>query len=167
MRGTMSDQKPSVLFLSSYDSVRSQMAAALLRHRAGNRFEVHSAGLTPRDVHPLTRTVLEEAGIETSSLEPTRISRFLARVVVNTAIIVCEQGPGCPRMYPFATETLHGPFEDPRLPDMSDAERLRAFRSLRDRIDMRIRSWSEARGGVSEPTNALARPPRAALQPGL
>jgi len=162
----MSDQKPSVLFLGSHDSVRSQMAAALLRHRAGNRFEVHSAGLTPTDIHPMTRAVLEEAGIETSSLEPTRISRFLARVVVNTAIIVCEQGPGCPRMYPFATQTLHWPFEDPRLPDMTDDERLHAFRSLRDRIDSRIRSWIEVRQEVSEPTNVPARP-RPALQPGL
>jgi arsenate reductase len=163
----MSDTKPSVLFLSSHDSIRGQMAAALLRLHAGDRFVVHSAGLSPAPVHSLTKKVLEEVGIDASDLEPMRISRFLARVVVNTAIIVCEDGPGCPRMYPFATRTLHWPFEDPSTRGLPEAERLAAFRDLRTRMDARVRAWLEEETAEAASTVEAGRRTWPALQPGI
>ena len=53
----MRDRKPVVLFLCTGNTCRSQMAEAILRHHAGEQFEVFSAALRPADeVHPLTRT---------------------------------------------------------------------------------------------------------------
>jgi arsenate reductase (thioredoxin) len=58
--------KPAVLFLCTHNAARSQMAEALLRMRAGHRFEALSAGLEPTEVHPLMRQVLSEIGIDPS-----------------------------------------------------------------------------------------------------
>jgi len=164
----MSEKKPSVLFLSSHDSVRGQMAAALLRHHAGDRYEVNSAGLAPNEVHPLTKAVLKEAGVDVTGLEPTRISHFLARAVVHYAIIVCEDGPGCPRMYPFATRTLRWPFENPSALDPSHHDHPAAFRALRDRLDAKVRDWlKEQKRVASKPRAELGDHGRSILQTGV
>lgn len=57
-------RKPSVLFLCSHNSARSQMAEALLRHYAGAHLDVYSAGLHPSEIHPFTRQVLAEMGLD-------------------------------------------------------------------------------------------------------
>lgn len=58
--------RQKVLFLCVGNSCRSQMAEALLRHHAGDRFDVYSAGLNPKPIHPLTHQVLREIGIDSS-----------------------------------------------------------------------------------------------------
>jgi arsenate reductase len=67
------------------------MAEAFLRHYAGDRFEVLSAGLAPTQVHPLTRAVLAETGLAPSALRAKGINDFLGRVSIHYAIIVCGQ----------------------------------------------------------------------------
>jgi arsenate reductase (thioredoxin) len=57
-------QKQNVLFLCTGNSARSQMAEALLRHRAGDQFDAYSAGTDPKGVNPLTQRVLGEIGID-------------------------------------------------------------------------------------------------------
>jgi protein-tyrosine-phosphatase len=67
------------------------MAEALLRKHAGDRLEVASAGFEPTDVHPLTREVLSEVGIDGSNLSAKGLREFLAKHTVRHAIIVCAQ----------------------------------------------------------------------------
>jgi arsenate reductase len=132
--------KPRVLFLCTHNSARSQIAEALLRHRAGDRFEAVSAGLRPTEVHPLARTVLAEIGVDDSRLHAKPIREFLGGTSVRHAIIVCEPSePQCPRLFPFATRTLHWPFDDPTTAEGGLA--LARFRRVRDDIDIRIQGW--------------------------
>ena len=58
--------KDSVLFLCTNNSCRSQMAEALLRRHTEHRFQAFSAGLRPREIHPLTYRVMAEVGIDIS-----------------------------------------------------------------------------------------------------
>ncbi len=136
-------KKPLVLFLCTANSARSQMAEAILRDRAGDRFEAASAGLSPSRVNPFTLRALDEAGIDTGGLRSKSTSEFLGKVAVRYAIIVCDKAAQhCPRIYPFASRTLYWPFEDPAAAEGTDDERLEKFREVRDQIASRIDTYS-------------------------
>ena len=140
----MAETKPRVLFICTHNAARSQMAEALLCHYAGERFDLLGAGATRTEVHPLTRQVLTDIGLDPRELYAKHLDDFFAKVSIAYAIIVCEPAEdGCPRLYPFALQTLHWPFEDPTQPEGSTAERLHAFRTVRDQIDRRLRTWLE------------------------
>jgi arsenate reductase len=136
-------QTPCVLFVCTHNAARSQMAEVLLRHRASGRFRACSAGFEPTEVHPLTRQVLEECGLDAAGLHSKPTREFLGRVAVRYAIIVCEEAePKCPRIFPFAANTLYWRFEDPAAADGLSADmQLARFRRVRDDIDARIAAW--------------------------
>jgi arsenate reductase len=134
--------KPLVLFICVHNAARSQMAEALLRKHAGDRFEVASAGLEPTEVHPLTQAVLAEVGIDTSAQHAKGIGEFLAKVPVRHAIVVCGQAEAlCPKIYPFAGEVLKWAFDDPASSEGSPDVQLAKFRRVRDEIDARLHRW--------------------------
>lgn len=136
------DTLPRVLFVCTGNSARSIMAEAILRHHAGDRFEVHSAGMEPKGVNPLTIRVLREAGFDTAGLASKNTMEFLGRTRVHHAIIVCDHAQqSCPRIQPFASRTHYWPFPDPAAATGSEEDRLRVFREVRDQIDARIRAW--------------------------
>jgi arsenate reductase len=138
---TMSD-KVRVLFLCAHNAARSQLAEALLRHHAGELFEVASAGFRPTEVHPLTRKVLTEVGVDASALRAKPVREFFGRTSVQYAIIVCEPDEvDCPHHFPFAIRTLYWAFDDPTTAqgDLGVAR----FRRVRDEIDAHIRTWLE------------------------
>ena len=136
--------KPRVLFLDATNSDRSQIAEALLRLRAGEMFEVCSAGLMPQPILEDTRCVLREAGVNPDGLRPKSVGEFLARVPVRYGITLGQRGePHAPRIYPFAVRTWHwdcpvpGPLRGP-------AAQLAMLRKIRDDLEERIRRWLDA-----------------------
>jgi arsenate reductase (thioredoxin) len=66
-----------VLFLCTHNSARSQMAEGLLRHLAGDRFEVMSAGTEATHVRPLAVRAMDELGIDISGQESKTLDRYL------------------------------------------------------------------------------------------
>lgn len=133
---------PAVLFLCTGNSARSQMAEALLRHHAGDRFEVYSAGLEPKGIHPLTVRVMEELGISLKDHRSKSLEEYLGKLPVRYAITVCENAEQqCPRLWPFAVNRLSWRFPDPAAAEGTEAERLQCFRQTRDGIDRRIQQW--------------------------
>ena len=118
------------------------MAETLLRKHAGNCFEACSAGLTPTQVNPLTIRVLEEVGIDTSTLYAKGTNEFLGKVAIRYAIVVCDKAQqSCPRLYPFALNNLYWPFEDPAIFQGSQQEKLEKFREVRDQIEEKLFHW--------------------------
>ncbi len=137
------ENRPNILILCTGNSCRSQMAEGFLRKMAGDRFDVFSAGTDPAErVHPLAVEVMAETGIDISGKEPTDLSEFLGRMAVRHLIIVCKgANEKCPRVFPGSMNRLFWPFDDPASFEGTPAATLEKFRSVRDQIEMRIRTW--------------------------
>ncbi|MGP8199148.1 MAG: arsenate reductase ArsC [Limisphaerales bacterium] len=134
--------KESVLFLCAHNAARSQMAEALLRKHAGDRFDVVSAGLEPTAIHPLTIRAMNEVGVDLSGRRAKGLDSFLGKTKFQLAIIVCERTQkNCPRIYPFALERLYWPFEDPDEAQGTEEQQLQKFRDVRDQIETKILAW--------------------------
>ena len=137
---------PKVLFLCTGNSARSQMAEALLRKQAGDRFEAHSAGLEPKGINPYTIRVMDEIGVDIRGHSSKDVMTYLGRVRFGVVITVCDNAEkNCP-IFPFATTRLHWPLEDPARFEGPDGARLAKFRAARDLIDARIKTWLAGQG---------------------
>lgn len=134
--------KENVLFLCTGNSCRSQMGEALLRERAGDRFNAYSAGVNPKGVHPLTIKVLNEKGIDTSKLRSKDVAEFLGNLPIHHLIVVCDNAnESRPRIFPGMQNRQFWPFDDPPAFHGADEEKLNKFREVRDAIDKRIQQW--------------------------
>jgi arsenate reductase len=133
--------KPRVLFLCTGNSARSIMAEALLRYYAPDQFEVFSAGLEPKGINPYTIRAMNEVGLDVSGGKSTDVMEYLGKTHMGYVITVCSNAEErCP-IFPFGTQRLHWPFEDPAAFQGSDADKLAKFREVRNLIEERIRAW--------------------------
>ena len=129
-----------VLFLCTHNSARSQMAEGLLRKIAGDRFEVFSAGTEVTRVHPLAIEAMRESGIDISGHTSKTLDAFPGERF-DYVITVCDRAnESCP-IFPGDTERIHWSFDDPSAATGTDEERLRAFRTIRDAIQQRLRMF--------------------------
>ena len=136
----MSPVKQRALILCTHNSARSQMAEGLLRHLAGDRFEVESAGTEETRVNPLAIAAMGEIGIDISSHTSKTLDRFLNQRW-DYVITVCDNAnESCP-VFPGVDTRLHWSFEDPSAAKGSDEERLEEFRRIRDQIRARLRAF--------------------------
>ncbi|MEX2138733.1 MAG: arsenate reductase ArsC [Pirellulales bacterium] len=134
--------KPVVLFVCTGNSARSQMAEGLLRHHAGETFDVRSAGTDPKGVNPLAVETVKEIGVDISQQQSKKVSEVMEQVSIQYAIFVCASADDrCPTLGGFSGQRLYWPFEDPAAATGTKQERLQAFRDVRDQIDARIRAW--------------------------
>ena len=130
-----------VLFVCTGNSARSLMAEALLRHRGGDDFEVHSAGTEPKGVNPLTLRILEDAGIDASWARSKSVSEYLGQQF-DYVVTVCDQArQSCP-VFPGVHETLHWGYEDPAAVEGTEAERQAAFRRVFIQMGERISQFT-------------------------
>src|SRR6185436_9928856 len=87
--------RPSVLFVCVHNAGRSQMAAGWLRHLAGDRVEVRSAGSEPAaQLNPVAVAAMTEVGIDITAATPTRLEWDTAQVA--DVIITMGCGDACP-----------------------------------------------------------------------
>jgi arsenate reductase len=135
-------EKPRVLFLCTGNSARSLMAEALLRHHAGNSFEVHSAGLQPKGINPYTARVLKEINVSVDSLWSKGVREYMGTTVFTYVITVCDHAEeNCPTIFLTQGHHLHWSFEDPAAFDGPDEEKAARFRAIRDQIQAQIVDW--------------------------
>ena len=126
-----STQKPSVLFVCVHNAGRSQMAAGWLRHLAGDRIEVRSAGSMPAEqINPVAVEAMAEVGIDIAAEQP----KILTAEAVQDSDVVITMGCGdtCP-YYPGKR------YEDWVLDDPAGQD-LDHVRPIRDQIRLRIQN---------------------------
>ena len=132
-----------MLILCTGNSARSQMAEGLLRHHAGHRFDVFSAGTKPSGVRPEAIAAMREIGIDIAGHRSKSVEEFVDQRF-DYVITVCDNArESCP-VFPGAVERLHWSFEDPAAVAGSNEERLAAFRRIRDQIDARLKKFTDA-----------------------
>ncbi len=125
--------KKQVLILCTGNSARSQMAEGLLRHDAGDRFVVESAGTTPSHVRPEAIAVMRELGIDISAHRSKSVAEFSGRQF-DYVLTVCDNAKqSCP-IFSGEAVNIHHNFEDPAVLEDSEEERLTLFRQVRDEI---------------------------------
>jgi arsenate reductase len=134
---------PKVLFLCTGNSARSQMAEALLRAYAGDRFEIFSAGLEPKGfILPEVVEAMKEIGLDMSGQTSKGVKEYLGKMVFAHTITVCgDAEENCPAIFLNMGKHEHWPFDDPAKFEGSDSERLDFTRGVRDRIASRIQEW--------------------------
>jgi arsenate reductase (thioredoxin) len=123
--------KPSVLFVCVHNAGRSQMAAALLTHLAGDRIEVRSAGTEPAEqTNPAATAAMAELGIDITAARP----KVLTGDAVQSSDVVITMGCGdtCP-YFPGVS------YRDWKLDDPA-GQPLDAVRAIRDEIVDRVQA---------------------------
>ena len=137
----MSGQTPiRVIFVCTGNSARSQMAEAILRQEGGSDFEVVSAGVDPRGVHPLTVRALANVGIDISGARSKSVGEFLGQRF-DYVITVCDKARAACPVFPGGSETLHWGVEDPAEATGSESERMAAFETALRELSRRIRAF--------------------------
>jgi len=125
--------KQRVLILCTGNAARSPMAEGLLRHLAGDRFEVFSAGVAPWKVQPEAIVVLHEIGIDISGHRPKHVDEFAGQSF-DYVLTVCDHARETCPVFPAQTQMIHHSFVDPGNCRGSKEERLAQFRKVRDEM---------------------------------
>ncbi len=121
----------SVLFVCVHNAGRSQMAAGFVRHLAGGRAEVRSAGSLPGDqINPAAVAVMKEVGIDISGEQPKALTP--EAVEASDYVITMGCGDACP-FYPGKTY-LDWVLDDPAGQPVS------VVRAVRDEIERKVRA---------------------------
>jgi arsenate reductase len=135
-------EKKRVLILCTGNSARSQMAEGLLRHDAGDRFEVESAGTKPGIVRPEAIAVMKEVGIDITAHRSKHVEEFNGQHY-DYVLTVCDNAKeSCPVFFGTA-ERLHHGFTDPAVVEGPQEKRMAAFRNVRDEIRSYLKGFPQ------------------------
>lgn len=142
-----------VLILCTGNSARSQMAEGLLRHLAGDRFEVFSAGSKPSVVNPYAIRAMSARGIDISEQRSKHLSEYLDQPF-DYVITVCDNAAETCPVFPGRAQRIHWSFPDPAAAQGSDADILASFVRVRDDLEARFSAWAQ----VSSPKTSSSAP---------
>jgi arsenate reductase (thioredoxin) len=146
-------EKKKVLIFWTGNSATSRMAEGLLRHDAGEYFEVESAGTRPEAVRPEAMAVLRELGIDISQHRSKHIDE-LSGLQFDFIITVDDNArKSCPILFGHG-QKRHGDFKDPAAFAGSEEQRLDFFRRVRDDLRSYLREFAlivtSAEPGIDE-----------------
>lgn len=129
-----------VLFLCTGNSCRSQMAEGLLRHMAGDKVQVFSAGVHPSFLHPMAVKVMAEIGIDISSHSSKSVGEFIDQSF-DYVVTLCDHArQSCP-LFPGKHRKIHWNVLDPAIALGNEEERLKVFRKIRDVISLNCQNF--------------------------
>jgi protein-tyrosine-phosphatase/DNA-binding transcriptional ArsR family regulator len=133
--------RPHVLFTCTGNSARSPIAEALLRHRAGDRVDVISAGSRPKPrIHPNAIRVLRRhyGGIDVTDQRPRDLNTVTGRRF-DYVISLCDRVREVDPRFGDRPRLIHWSIADPAADGDTDQQSYPAFRNAAAEIDTRIR----------------------------
>jgi phosphate transport system protein len=132
-----------ILFLCTHNSARSQMAEGWARKLLPTKVRIWSAGAQPATaVHPLAVRAMQEVGIDISAQRPKEIAD-VPLGDVDTVVTLCAEGCAGPEGRDLRRESWQLP--DPTQAAGDEAQKLAAFRGVRDDLQARIEAMLPAR----------------------
>ena len=155
MKRTPSSQRPqAVLFACGLNSVRSPMAAALLRQALGTSLYVGSAGVRKGELDPFAAAVMDELGIDIKAHRPMTFEELEDLEGLNFDLIVTLSPEAHHKALELtrtlAAEVEYWPTADPTAIEGSREQRLGAYRDVRDQLVQKIRGRFGRRAGGNE-----------------
>ena len=127
----------NLLFLCTGNSCRSQIAEGWARQLGGSNITVQSAGIEAHGKNPRAIAVMQEAGVDISLQESTRLTDDM---LASTDVLVTVCGHAdehCP-VVPAGINKIHWPLEDPAKASGSEEQIMQVFRASRDDIRQRV-----------------------------
>ena len=122
-----------VLVLCTGNSCRSQIAEAYLRHFAGEKAEIYSAGVETHGVNPRAISTMKEDGIDISQHTSNNIDEYV-NIDFDFVITVCDNAKErCP-FFPTKAKKFHQNFPDPAKATGTEESILEQFREVRQMI---------------------------------
>lgn len=122
-----------ILVLCTGNSCRSQIAEGYLRHFAGDKAEVYSAGIETHGVNPKAIEIMKRDGIDISGHTSNNIDEYMD-IVFDYVITVCDNAKeSCP-YFPTKAVKFHYNFPDPAKAIGTEEEVMEQFREVREMI---------------------------------
>lgn len=122
-----------ILVLCTGNSCRSQLAEGYLRHFAGDKAEVFSAGVETHGVNPRAIATMQEDGIDISSHTSNNMDEY-RDIDFDYVITVCDNAKErCP-FFPSKAQKFHYNFPDPAKATGTEEQIIEQFRAVREQI---------------------------------
>jgi arsenate reductase len=122
-----------ILVLCTGNSCRSQIAEGYLRHFAGDKAEIYSAGIETHGVNPKAIEIMKRDGIDISGHTSNNIDEYMG-IDFDYVITVCDNAKeSCP-YFPTTAVKFHYNFPDPAKATGTEEEVMEQFREVREMI---------------------------------
>ena len=122
-----------ILVLCTGNSCRSQMAEGYLKHFAGDKAEVYSAGVETHGLNPKAVQVMKEDGIDISGHSSNHVNEY-RNIDFDYVITVCDNAKeSCP-FFPSKAKKFHYNFPDPAKAAGTGQQVMQQFREVREMI---------------------------------
>ena len=122
-----------ILVLCTGNSCRSQIAEGYLRHFAGDKAVIYSAGVETHGVNPKAIETMKEDGIDISQHTSNNIEEY-RDIEFDFVITVCDNAKErCP-FFPSNAKKFHYNFPDPAKATGTVQEIKQQFRNVRQLI---------------------------------
>jgi protein-tyrosine-phosphatase len=140
---TRRERPQSVLFMCGQNVVRSPMAAILARHLFGRSLYVGSAGVIKGEVDPFVQAAIDEIGLDLSRHRPQTLEELEENEGLAFDLVITLSPDAHHRALELtrtnAIDVEYWPTPDPSLETGNREQRMDAYRTVRDELEMRIK----------------------------
>ena len=131
-----------ILVLCTGNSCRSQLAEGYLRHFAGDKAMVYSAGVETHGVNPRAIATMKDDGLDISEHTSNNILEYTG-INFDYVITVCDNAKErCP-YFPSNAQKFHYNFPDPAKATGTETEIMKAFSDVRTMIKQYCKDFIE------------------------